>query len=346
MIRHLLLGGTVLLSLASPALADHAGSSGGFGPAGALNVLTPDTLDQGAGFADIRFTYLKPQQRSDAELARLASQHVHAHNSDYNLDGSVGVALGVTDRLTVSASLPYIRRDDLREGEHSHSGGQATNAVVRLGSVAGIGDASVIAKYKVAGGIVSAALIGGVKIPTGSTHRLSLDGDRLETEHQPGTGSWDPVFGAAAATDAGGLRLTASGVYQLSTKGAQQTRLGDRFNGGFALSHRFGPAEHHHEHPDEAEPKGSDHHREPAHAHSSWDAYVATTAEWEGRQEIAGETEAASGGTTVWVSPGARFNWANGLSAAVAVGIPVWQHIRDSHPENSFRTTFALGFPL
>ena len=46
------------------------------------------------------------------------------------LNAAAGAAYGVTDRLTISAELPYIRRDHLREGEHSHSGGVAINEVV------------------------------------------------------------------------------------------------------------------------------------------------------------------------------------------------------------------------
>jgi hypothetical protein len=344
--RYRLLAGAMAMIVASPALADHAGASGGYGAGGALNVLAPDTLDEGAGSAEARFTYLRPQQRSDGELTKLASQHVHAHNTDYNLSTSIGASYGVTDSLTVSAELPYIRRDDIQEGEHAHSGGQTTNQVVRLGTVAGIGDASLVAKYKFTDGKLSAALIGGLKMPTGSTHRRSVQGERLETEHQPGTGSWDPIFGAASAINGRSLRFTASAIYEFSTKGAQRTRLGDRFEGGIALSRQFGPADHHHGEANAPEDSSSHGHDEVAHGHASWDAFVAMTVQWEGRQRVAGEIEDASGGTSVWVSPGARFNSARGVSAAVALGMPVWQRIQETHPENSFRTTFSVACPF
>ena len=104
--RYLLLAGATALIFASPALADHVGASGGFGAGGALNVVTPDTLEEGAGSADVRFTYLRPQQRSDDELTKLASQHVHAHNTDYNLSSSIGASYGVADRLTSPLNCP------------------------------------------------------------------------------------------------------------------------------------------------------------------------------------------------------------------------------------------------
>lgn len=309
-----------------------------------MSIFTPDTLDAGHWSAGFRLTYTHPEQRSDAELEALAAQHIHAHNTDYNLNTSAGVAYGINHHLTVSAELPYVRRDDLREGTHDHLGGVALNGVEQLGSVAGIGDMSLLAKYRMTDeGTTGFALIGGIKVPTGSTRKHSLDGERLETEHQPGTGSWDPVVGASASVDMGAAQLTASALYQFSTKGAQHTRLGNRLQGGVALSHRFGPAphqhieDHNHHHGDELD----EHHQEDAH--STWDAFVELAGEWEGRQRVDGEVEEASGGKWLYVAPGVRFNAASGWSAGAAVAFPVWQDIRASHPDNRYRLMLSLG---
>ena len=325
----------------SPAFADHVGPTGVGGTGASLSVLSPDTLEAGHTSVGARLTYTRPDQRSDEDLRALAGQHIHAHNTDYNLNATVGVAFGVTDRLSISAELPFVRRDDLREGEHSHVGGQAVNEVVQLGSVSGFGDASIIAKYKLFDSEQSRfAVIGGLKIPTGSTHKASDEGERLETEHQPGSGSWDPIIGAAFGTKLGAIGLNASALYQFAGKGAQDTRLGDRAAGGVALSHHFGPAEHHHEKAEHNHDEADEHHE---HGHSSWDAFVELTGEWEGRQKVAGEVEEASGGKAVWVSPGARFNSATGFSLAASFGLPIWQDIRPSHPNNDYRLTIAAG---
>ena len=334
--------GALLCLCAAPAFADHMGPSG-FGSGGGITVFGPETLDAGHWSAGLQLAYTRPEQRSDAELEALADRHIHAHNTDYNLNGALGVAFGLTHHLTVSAQLPYVRRDQLREGEHAHTGGVALNEVEQLGDVSGIGDASLLAKYRLTeGGGVGIALIGGIKLPTGSTHRRSTDGQRLETEHQPGTGSWDPILGASASARMGAVQWTASGLYQFSTTGAQATRLGDRFQGGLALSHRFGGAapepEHHHEASEEH------HHHDAEEVRSaSWDGFVEFAGEWEGRQRIGGEVEAASGGKWAFVAPGVRFNAASGWSAAAAIALPVWQRIRASHPDNRLRLTLSLG---
>ena len=165
---------------------------------------------------------------------------------------------------------------------------------------------------------------------------MSKGGELLEAEHQPGSGSWDFYLGGAAGTELGWLSLDVSALYQFSTTGTQGTRLGDRLQAGLAFSHRFGPAEHdHHDAHGEAEHEG--------HAHRSWDAFTEATVEWEGRQAVAGLIEDATGGTAVWMTAGARLNAASGYSMTLAAGVPVWQDIRPSHADNSYRLTVSIG---
>ena len=333
--------GAALIALASPALADHGGPAGAAG--GGIAVFSPDTLKARQGGFDLRFFFTRPDQRSDAVLEALAGEHVHAHNTDFNFNASIGLAYGLTDRLTVSVALPYVVRDNLREGAHAHSGGASLNSVKQLGTVSGIGDATLLAKYRLTGEEGARfALVGGLKMPTGETDAYAPDGERLETEHQPGTGSWDPIFGASAAAKLGEVELTASAIYQFSTQGAQGTRLGDRLQGGVSLSHRFGGAEkpHHHDH---GSAEAHHHHDEAERKQDSWDAFVEIGGEWEGRQTVAGEIEDASGGAWIYVAPGVRFNSASGWSAGAAFALPVWQDIRPSHPDNAYRLMVSVG---
>ena len=327
---------TAAITIASPALADHMGPSG-VGSGGGMSVFSPDTLDEGHAAVGFRLTDTRPEHRSDAELEALSARGIGAHNTDYNLVAAFGVAYGITHELTVSAELPYVRRDKLRVAEPG-------DGVERLGTIGGIGDLSLLAKYRLTHGHdVGFALIGGIKLPTGSTHQHDRFGERLETEHQPGTGSWDPILGASASAKAGRFQLTASALYQWSTEGAQHTKLGDRLQGGIALSHRFGgqaqphAASHNHHHGDELD----EHADEPRH--SSWDVFVEIAGEWEGRQRISGEVEQASGGSWVYAAPGARFNAASGWSAGAALALPIAQHIRASHPDNRYRLMLSFG---
>ena len=143
------------MAFASPSLADHLGPSG-FGGGGGASVFGPETLDAEHWAAGLRLTYTRPGQRSGAELDTLAAQGVDAHNTDYNLNASLGVAYGVTHHLTLAAELPYIRRDDLREGTSA--------GVESLGSISGFGDVSLLAKYRLTEGEkYGFALLAGIK---------------------------------------------------------------------------------------------------------------------------------------------------------------------------------------
>ena len=318
-----------VLLCASPAFAHHTGPAGIGGNGGGLAVQGPETLEAGKAAAGLQLTYLRTEQRSEAVLETLAGQGIHAHDTDYIATAVAGLAYGVTDRLTITAEVPFVRRAALREGE-----ALPVPAVELLGDVAGFGDASVLAKYRIAGSQEHGlALIAGIKLPTGSVHRLSDGGELLETEHQPGSGSWDYYLGAAAGTKFGWISLDASLLYQFSGNGTQDTRLGDRLQGGLALSHRFGSAELHH--------AGGGEHDE--HGHRSWDLFGEVTTEWEGHQRVAGTVEDETGGTAIWLTSGARYNAASGYSVTLAGGVPLWQDIRPSHADNSYRLTLALG---
>jgi hypothetical protein len=327
---------TAFLCAASPALADHPIAGGSVSGSGPVVTIGANTMPAGSLAGGLQVGVTRPDAYSDAELVALASQHVHAHTTDYNLRAAASLAYGVTGHFTVSANLPFIHRDDLREGEHSHAGSTASNTVERLGSVSGIGDLSLMGQYMLAhdhgqGWFVS--LLGGLKVPTGSTHGTDLAGERLETEHQPGTGSWDPLFGLAASKSWGAWSVYGNGLYQISTEGAQDTRLGDRLNLNAAVVYSLsGGGEHHedgHEHEHEARP--------------AWAVILEANHEWEGQQEIAGVVEDDSGSEVLWLSPGVRYTAPKGWSAAVSAGLPVWQNVGLSHPENGFRIVAQVG---
>lgn len=320
------------LAFASPAVADHPAGGNGALTGGGMQVNGPDMLAAGNFAAGLRFAYIRPKRRSDRTLEELAGAHIHAHASDFSARTSAGVAYGVTDRFTLALDLPFIHHDDIREGAHSHHGGSAHNEVVSRGDVSGVGDATLLGKYRLLGdGERGIALLAGLKLPTGSTPKRDSGGERFEVEHQPGSGSWDPILGVAAGTPLGALQFNASIVYQKAGKGAMDTRLGNRAQGGISIAHRFGPADEHHD-------SG-----EAPHGHASWDAFVELTGEWEGRQKIGGEVEADSGGRALVLSPGARFTSASGWSAGASIGVPLWQRIRLSHPDNGYRLTVAVG---
>lgn len=331
------LAALTLVVVPSAALADHAGPGGGASSAGPIHTVTAGTIAQGHWAAGLRFSLTRPDQLSDAELQRRSAAGIDAHDTRYGLLASVGLAYGLTDDLMISAELPFVRRDRIREGD------AGAGAVDQRGTSEGVGDLSLLLKYRLGHGAHwGFAAIAGLKAPTGATHRRDLTGDRFETEHQPGTGSWDPIGGLAFSVGRGANAIDASLLYQRGTRGAQATRLGDRAEAGLAFSHRFGPveADEDHDHGHDAEGGGHDHRH---HHHAVLDGIIELNAEWECRQTVAGAIDAFSGGRSVWLSPGLRYAAASGWSLSGSIGLPIYQRIRASHPDNAYRASISLG---
>jgi hypothetical protein len=313
--------------------ADHPAASFGLQgfsvrTAGPITTIPAATLPQGSAAIEARAEYVRSEEYTDEDLQQLAEEEVDAHSSDYLYSGSIALGYGVTDALTVSLRLPYVNRDDLREGPEEEEPG-----VVEQGDSSGIGDLTALGKFRflnISDGEQQAALMAGIKTPTGETEETTLEGELFETEHQPGSGSWDPLLGLALTQDLGSVALDASLVYAFTTEGEQDSELGDRADYSLGVSHRLGGGAHEHEHD-----AGS-------HFHTAWDLILEVNGAWEDRHEVGGEEEENSGGNVVYVSPGARFILNNRWSAFFSGGVPVVRDIRASHPENDYR--LVAGF--
>ncbi len=345
---------------AHPVLAHHPSTGGGLGASGSINVISATTLDQGQGAAAVLFELIKLGSLSDETLETLAGKHVHAHSIDRILSPSLVLAYGVLSDLTVSVRLPLVKREDIREGHHEHvPGGPAINEVEARGDSTGIGDLTLLGQYRLLNNRSSgtqAALLVGVKTPTGRTSEHDIHGELFEAEFQPGTGSWDGLFGIAFSQRFGAVSLHASGLYTLATEGTQDTDLGDRFHYGVALGYRLAGAaaaqrsmyaDTHshgkHRHGSDG-PHHVDHDRAPAPA-LAIDLVLELNGEWSGKQETAGEKDNNSGGHTLYLSPGIRFSY-DKVSAFASVGIPVVNDLNGFQAEPDWRlfTGLALSF--
>ena len=232
--------------LAPPAFAHHPSGVSSTGGAGPIATISASTLEAGHSAIALTFELIKIGAFSDAQLQTFAGQHLHVHSLDAILAPTLVYAYGVTNDLTVSARLPILIRQDIREGHHSH--GPAGNTVDARGGSAGLGDLTLLSQYRFFNSKATqteAALLLGVKAPTGRTNAHDNFGGRFEAEFQPGSGSWDGLAGLALTQRSGAWSFDASVLYQLVTKGALDTDLGDRFQYNAAVSYRLagGPTE-------------------------------------------------------------------------------------------------------
>lgn len=325
--RALLTAG-MLSCAVTPAYADHPCLGFGTDKSGPIITLQAATLPQGKLAVGLSSEYIRPDRFSDVALTDFAASHVHAHSVDWILNTSVGVSYGLGDDLNLSLRIPQIHRENVRAGAHAHGGG-VVNGVDDKGDSSGTGDISVLGKYRFwHHDVHQAAFLFGAKAPTGRTN-VQHEGERLDAEHQPGSGSWDGLFGFAAGSKAGPVSFDTNVLYSLVSEGARDTDLGDRLAYNLAVSYRVGGAGH--DHGDTVE------------QHQAWDLVLELNGEWMNEQEVAGEKAENSGGNVIFLSPGLRYAPDENWSAQVSTGLPVASNPEKGHTETDYKVTVGLS---
>jgi hypothetical protein len=266
-------------------------------------------------------------------------------------------AYGVTNDLTVSARLPWVRRTDIREG-HQHDPMDPPELHLR-GDTSGIGDLTLLSQYRFFNDRASrteAALLLGVKTPTGETKRFDRLGERFETEFQPGTGSWDGLFGLAFTQRFNAWSFDTNVLYVLAGNGALDTDLGDRVLYNAAISYRLSggniaaPQRMHLGALPEPMYHGGPKGRSPTHSHDepvspagpALDLVLELNGEWHDKQTEAGVKDPNSGGNVIYLSPGLRLSM-DKWSGFVSVGIPVVKDLNGLQSEPDVRVTTGIS---
>lgn len=321
----------VVAMLACPtlSLADHVAPGGGANTSGPIHTISALTLAKNRLAIGWSNEFSKSEAFSDEELIAKAGSHVHAHSTDFVLTSALSASYGITDDLTVSARIPYIYKDNIRSGAHSHAGGITTNSVDEHGDNGGIGDTMLLGQYRFWKEGFNSSVLLGLEIPTGENH-AKHDGERLEAEHQAGSGSWDPALGFAVTKQWNGFSFDASAFYLWSTEGSLQTDLGDRATYGIAVSRRVLGEKPSHENCQCLPEKGLD-------------LVLELNGEWYGKEQENGASDRNSGGTQYFLSPGLRYTGDQNWSGHVSVGVPVRNDLRQGHPDADYKITAGIS---
>lgn len=317
-----------LLGFLGQAHADHPTIAFGSEAAGPIGTIPTAPLPARTWSAGFRTEIVNFDRFSDSELADFAEAgEEDVHSIDRLINASLALAYGITDDLTLSARLPYVDRQNIREGEIEDGDAEAHDH----GDSNGIGDLSVLAQYRfLARQTVDVSVIGGIKAPTGKTD-VKDGGEKLETEFQPGTGSWDWLFGASASINFGRIGLHGNVLYNLTTEGSQNTEIGDAFfyNLGVVYSLSSGEGEAHHGHD---------------HSHLKWDIMLELNGEYREKNEIDGEKEDNSGGDVIFLSPGIRISSSDKWSLFLSVGKSIYDDFNGRQTDVDSRLVGGIGF--
>jgi outer membrane putative beta-barrel porin/alpha-amylase len=200
----------ILLSASAVAFADHGkGAVGG-------KTIGPRTLHEESFSLETGWRFQKSQEFSDLTLINGATGGHDMHSADWLAEFSLGVGYGVTNRLTLSLALPFEVLRGFRAGEFD---GVNPATVEEATTVAGMGDATFLVKYSLLDDPVELAVLVGIKIPTGNTKQQNNANATLEPDHQPGSGSWDPLLGVAVARQFEVFTLGGSVLYRITSRG-------------------------------------------------------------------------------------------------------------------------------
>jgi hypothetical protein len=178
-----------------------------------------------AGFI---FEYRKWNELDHIEAHKLHESGRHIHNFSHDEFYYFFLGYGLRDDLELNIKLPVVKKSFLR----------VEDGVVGQGdSSSGLGDLTLLGKYRLYQGEIDLSAIGGIKFPTGDTSDRGFDGKKLESEEQPGTGSFDYFFGLALAKQFGKLSVGGDFIYNLKTEGAQERKFGDVIRVDIAFSY-------------------------------------------------------------------------------------------------------------
>jgi len=131
---------------------------------------------------------------------------------------SLGVRYGLSDKITLSALLPY------------------AFLYTNYGNDKGLGDAMVQGTFEVfSGSHTRLALQGGIELPTGVQKSSNFDNTTVVL----GSGSYDPAGGILAAYHWGKFALQANLFYKYTTKGIHGNYYSSVFTQNAVLSYRL-----------------------------------------------------------------------------------------------------------
>ncbi len=321
---------SILLISSKLVLADHPSVGLTTGSATPVTTTGAATLDKGQWSFSFQYEYVDNNSISDNRLIANAeaNEDSDVHSISTVRQYSLNIATGITDNFTLAAQLPYIERTNIVEAHHDEDDGETE--IEKLGDAEGIGDARLFGLYRFMKNEAkkhSTAAIFGIKIPTGNTNEKSPE-EKYEAELQPGSGSWDPFVGIAYSKQLKNISFDTNATYQLVTEGTQDTDLGDFVGINAALSYR----------------RESNHGHHNEHMHLQWDLILELNGEWREKEDIDGKTNDDSGGLIVFASPGVRVSSNKGMSAALAIGVPVIEDLHGLQSKPQYRLIANASF--
>jgi len=320
------------LFCSASALADHPTIAFGSEGVGAINTISSTAIPVGSWGFGVRSEIINSDEFNTEQLENFAANGLEGvHSIDRITNTSFSLIYGATENMSISARLPYIKRENIREGELEEGLPEAHTH----GNSSGVGDLLLLGQYRVMKrSSFDTSILFGMKTPTGETDIRDDDGIRFETEFQPGSGSWDYLLGVSISHSSGNFGYHSNVLYNKTKEGSQSTEIGDAISYNAALTYRLNDshATHGHKHIGASDANGL-----------TWDISIELNGEARRKNKISRVSEDNSGGTTIYISPGLRVSSKN-FSGFISYGIPVKED--QNGVQTDIHSRIVAGFSL
>ncbi|MFM2482919.1 transporter [Celerinatantimonas sp. YJH-8] len=288
---------------------------GGIHSIGLVNMSNGMVLPAGKFVANVKYRYIHKDALYHGHTKQNGSYggKYDRINQLFQFTAKAGLFKNVEARVMI----PYWKKEVKRKPSNlSHPWDTDSNS--------GLGDVVVMGRYALmtqrGGDWLNLAIGAGLKLPTGEAGRknglpFSRRYQYLGPSAQLGTGSWDPKFEIGATKMFGRSRVDAHMMYTIANNGAHGSKQGNQFKYdlgyGYALNRHFDL---------ELELNGIDKHRD-THA---------------------GVTDDATGGQTLFITPGIHFKY-NKMNLALGIPVVIYRDINGTSATPERNSRYGLG---
>jgi hypothetical protein len=265
----------------------------------------------------------------DATVGEIPGHHDEVRTRTHQV--SLRAQLSLSPRWFLTALVPY------QDRVHSHIVNEAgLPPELKTWEYQGFGDSWLIGSWTAAGSAdpstpLTLVLQGGAKVPTGNPHVDPIGGEEPEPHVRLGTGSWDALVGGQAMHFFGAPTLSgtpstlpvfASVMYTHTGRGTDDYKVGDMFDAStgtsYPLSERLRVLAQ-----VNLRIRGRDESGVP-HDHAAH--VLVEAAQQSTPEEEAHEIYSNTGGTSLYLSPGLRFE-AGGVALSTYFQAPLYQDV-------------------
>ncbi len=346
----------ILVNLIPLTVLAHGGncactSFSGVGLAGPIITIPALTPAAGTTSFSLGLGFTNSGRLSQQQITQLSNTEAHGHDLYGSLTPTASISHAFTDKFNLLMTLPYRINFDFRD-LHIHDG---EAELEDAGDSIGFGDLTLLAQYQILNlpeHNLQAALLGGLKLPTGQSNIQNNLGEQFEFLNQPGSGSWDPLWGAAISKQLGQWSFDSSFLYRFTTEDSYGREAGDiqTYNAAisYAIRHKHNKAltHNHNENINEDVFLAKVFPQHLLGQHLAWDLVLETSVFNEESPEINEQILDNHGGVTMLVNPGMRVTINDRLIYNISLGFPVLENLNGEQGGSDFRLLMGIGTTL